>query len=75
MHGPVDVDCSIAELVAALNAAGFETVASCSGHGHRPGNIALLDGRELIIVRDWHEGRQIDHLFPIGSDGRKVPEG
>src|SRR5690606_39841374 len=41
-------DPEIADLVRALNAGGIRTVASCSGHGHRPGNIALADGRELI---------------------------
>ena len=28
--------------------------------------------RELMVARDWHEGRQIDSSFPIGSDGRRV---
>jgi hypothetical protein len=46
--------------VAALNAAGIETVASCSGHGSRLGNIALRDGRELIIARDFAEARRIE---------------
>ena len=45
-------DPEIADLVSALNAGGVPTVASCSGHGERPGNIALADGRELIIAKD-----------------------
>lgn len=73
-RGPIEVDASIAPLVAALNAAGFETKASCSGHGHRPGNIALRDGRELIIARNWCEGRRIDTLFPIASSGERMCE-
>lgn len=66
------VDESIASLVQVLNDAGFTTVASCSGHGHRPGNIALSDGRELIIARDFSEGRMIDKLFPVGINGEVI---
>ena len=36
-------------LVAALNAGGVRTSASCCGHGAREGRIALDDGRSLII--------------------------
>lgn len=68
-RGPVDVDESIAPIVWALNAVGAETIASCSGHGHRPGNIALRDGREIIIARDFEEARRIDALFPVGANG------
>jgi hypothetical protein len=56
----VEVDAEVAPIVAALNAAGIETVASCSGHGSRLGNIALRDGRELIIARDFAEARRIE---------------
>ena len=58
------VDYCIAALVRALNGAGFITVASCCGHGNRPGNIALADGRELIIVKDYDDGRKVDTIFP-----------
>jgi hypothetical protein len=61
---PCDVDQCIAPLVRALNAAGIATVASCCGHGKRPGNIALADGRELIIALDWKTGRAVDRAFP-----------
>lgn len=71
-RGPVEVDTSIAPIVAALNAAGAETAASCSGHGFRPGNIALRDGREIIIARNFTEGRRIDRLFPIGADAEPI---
>lgn len=57
-------DPEIADLVSALNEAGIRTVASCSGHGHRPGNIMLADGRELVIARDFDEARKIDAMFP-----------
>ena len=71
-RGPIDVDASIAPIVAALNVAGVETIASCSGHGHRPGSIALRDGRELVIARDFDEGRLIDTLFPVTGSGEVV---
>ena len=57
-------DPCIADLVAALNDGGFPTIASCCGHGVRPGNIALEDGRELIIAPDYDTARRIDGLFP-----------
>lgn len=62
-------DPEIADLVRALNSGGVKTVASCSGHGHRPGNIALADGRELVIARDYAEARKIDKLFPVDVNG------
>lgn len=58
------IDGCIAPLVEALNAVEMFTVSSCCGHGHMPGNIALEDGREIIIVPDWETGRRIDALFP-----------
>lgn len=60
----VDVDKCIAPLVRVLNDNGFPTIASCCGHGRRPGNIALGDGRELVIAKDFAEGRFIDSFFP-----------
>src|SRR5690606_19708334 len=65
-HGKPAVWCDpeIADLVSALNEAGIRTVASCSGDGHRPGNIMLADGRELVIARDFDEARKIDAMFP-----------
>jgi len=48
----VFVDSCISHLVAALNAAGLETVASCCGHGKIDGSIILRDGRE-VVVRMW----------------------
>lgn len=70
-------DPEIADIVSALNAAGLHTVASCSGHGHRPGNVVLADGRELVIARDHEEARAIDRLFPVDINGERVakPEG
>ncbi len=64
----IPVDPCIATIVQALNDADIETVASCCGHGKRPGNIILGDGRELIIAQNYETGRLIDKAFPaIGS--------
>ena len=47
------IDYCIHHVVAALNAGGIHTIASCCGHGSdMPGRIDLADGRVLIIVRD-----------------------
>ena len=43
------IDGCIHQIVAALNAGGVETVASCCGHGKQDGRIDLSDGRVLII--------------------------
>lgn len=66
-------DPEIVDLVRALNKAGIRTVASCSGHGYRPGNIILADGRELVIARDYAEGRRIDAIFPTDINGETAP--
>ncbi len=60
-------DPCIAPLVEALNNGGILTVASCCGHGKVPGNIALRDGRELVIVKDRQQGRQIEAGFAHGQ--------
>lgn len=46
----VCIDWCIHHIVAALNAAGIATVASCCGHGKQPGRIDLADGRVLSIT-------------------------
>jgi len=43
------IDWCIHHIVAALNAGGIETVASCCGHGEQAGRIDLADGRVLRI--------------------------
>ena len=67
-RGVVWCDPCLAPLVRALNEGGINTVASCCGHGRRPGNIALADGRELVIARDFDEGRRLDRLLHSGDD-------
>ena len=64
--GPVDVDRCIAPLVELLNANGIDggTIASCCGHGHRPGRITLASGREIVLCRDYEDASAIDKLFP-----------
>jgi hypothetical protein len=63
-RGGVWCDPCIAPLVKAFNDAGIATIASCCGHGRRPGNIALADGRELVIAADYAEAREVDEAFP-----------
>lgn len=64
---PVEVDLEIAPIVEALNNAGVATCASCSGHGVRPGNIALRDGREIIIARNHAEARLMEAALAVGE--------
>jgi hypothetical protein len=59
------VDPCIASLVQALNDAGIKTRASCCGHGKQPGNIALEDGREILIAADFNHARTIERAFPV----------
>jgi hypothetical protein len=58
------IDKCIHPLVKALNDVGMATIASCCGHGRTNGNIALRDGREIIIVPDYETARKIEKLFP-----------
>lgn len=64
------IDKCIQPLVKALNDAGLETIASCCGHGFRPTNIALKDGREIIILPDFETARKVDKLFPKDIQGQ-----
>ena len=66
-------DPCIAHIVKALNEAGMKTVASCCGHGHRPGSIALKDGREIIIARSFEESQMVHHLFSTDVNGDVFP--
>ena len=65
------IDSCIATFVRGLNTFGFKTIASCCGHGKRPGNIALADGREIIICPDYETARKIDTLFPLDIHGNQ----
>lgn len=57
-------DPEIVDLVTVLNTNGLRTVASCSGHGHRPGFISLQDGRVLLVCASLDEARKADSLWP-----------
>ena len=46
------IDRCIHQIVAALNAGGIPTVASCCGHGTDHGRIDLMDGRLVTITPD-----------------------
>ena len=59
-----DIDSCIFELVRLLNENGYTTVACCCGHRKRPANIALKDGREITLFKDFETARKIDKLFP-----------
>ena len=57
------IDHCIHQIVAALNAGGIRTVASCCGHEKLVGRIDLMDGRILAILTDesqvvWQLGEQ-----------------
>lgn len=64
-----DIDSCIFSLVKTLNDNGFTTIASCCGHGHRPGVITLEDGRELIICPDYETAREIDKFIDVDIHG------
>jgi hypothetical protein len=65
-------DPEIADIVAALNSAGIKTVASCSGHGHRPAQIAMADGREIMIVNS-EDAKALGQLWPTDINGVARP--
>ena len=65
----VYIDYCIAKIVAALNAAGITTCASCCGHGDPiGGDIYLQDGR-MLIIRHWEmkDGKIIRDDIPESS--------
>jgi hypothetical protein len=61
-------DPEIADLVDALNTGELSTVASCSGHGHRPGRISLKDGRELLVMNS-EQVDVVERLFATDING------
>ncbi len=66
-----EIDAEIFPLVKALNEGGIGTIASCSGHGNKPGSVCLADGREIILARSHAEARAIEQLFPDIHGERK----
>lgn len=63
------IDSCIAPLVEALSQQDIGTRASCCGHGKRPGNIVLEDGRELMILPDFDTARYVERLIPVTIGG------
>lgn len=62
-------DPEIADLVDALNCGSLSTLASCSGHGEKPGIISLKDGRELLILPDYESARMAERAVLSASAG------
>ena len=59
------IDYCIHHIVAALNAGGDHTLASCCGHGEQPGRIYMEDGRVLEIgihVTAGHPGWRVTQI-------------
>ena len=71
-HGTPTVWCDpcLVPLVEALQAVG--TVASCCGHGGPFGNIALADGRELIIMPDFQSARRAEQAIKEAHHAKTV---
>jgi hypothetical protein len=67
------IDACIRPLVAALNAGGIATLASCCGHGKRTGRVILQDGTELEIhpfnkeraYREWSRMLSVQQIEGI----------
>jgi len=57
------IDTCIAPIVKALNEGGIRTKACCCGHGKGMGDIALEDGRELLIVDSFEEARDLEKII------------
>lgn len=56
-------DPCIVPIVDALNMVGLKTVASCCGHGRRPGEIILADGRSVVVFESMEDTRKMDAIF------------
>jgi hypothetical protein len=61
-------DPCLAPYVQALNDAGLDTLASCCGHGRRPGSIMMRSGQVLLILADRDEFGRVDGLWPGIND-------
>ena len=59
----VGIDSCIFPIVKALNDAGIATLASCCGHGKRPGIISLADGRELSVLPDRETWEKVESFY------------
>lgn len=64
------IDGCISHIVAALNAGGIRTVASCCGHGGLIGNIVLEDGREIGIFKGRDEWKKANSAVYCAASPR-----
>lgn len=73
INGKVEsIDSCLVPLITALNCAGYQTIASCCGHGNQPPNVILKDGREVFICPDFDTARKFSGMFPpINPEGGK----
>ena len=55
------IDRCIATIVEALQCAGIDMRASCCGHGRRPGEILLQDGR-ILQIKAAEAAEGADHV-------------
>jgi len=67
------IDHCISQIIAALNAGGVQTIASCCGHKRMLGEIMLRDGRELLVVKNRDEAKRIVKWY--GKDMSYTPPG
>lgn len=65
-------DPEIAPIVGALIKAGIRTSWSCSGHGHRPGVIGLVDGRHLMIFNNDEDHEKAEAVFTTDINGNST---
>lgn len=68
---PVRIDKCISRIVAALNAGGVPTKASCCGHGQLWGRITLDDGRELMVCPDYERATAFTKVFGRNIHGEQ----
>ena len=65
-RNPATIDRCLASIIMALNSGGIHTIACCCGHGKTLGNIALADGRELIIAPTFDTARNMVRMITHG---------
>lgn len=70
-HATIWADPDIAPFVKALNDAGLPTIASCCGHGQRPGSIALADGRWVMVFANRADYDRAEAVFPVDINGQR----
>ena len=62
-HVVKHIDSCIAQLVKDFNRIGLVTIASCCGHGKRPGSIVLADGRHFEILPDRETWEAVQEAY------------